>query len=168
LAQFQQQLDALNAGVTVPNFAATRPTSTTLSPAASSSVPAYTCGAFGSNHYTAVINTAGTIGYAKLGFLEECNTPDEITSSCEISATGGKKHSKPGTNTNGGRNCSTDTVFPKSFRGTKGVMKADWGAYNSTGQFAQLAGCVVDGKTAYCKYRTTFRVGHNSYFGWEP
>jgi hypothetical protein len=133
-----------------------------------SGVPAFTCEAFGSNDYTAIIDTGGLRGYTQLGFLEQCNTPDVISSSCEIVARAGRLTGKRGVNTHGGRKCSSDSVVGPNWRGQTGSLTADWGAYNSTGYFAQLGGCIVDGKTAYCRYHTTIRVGRHNYFGLVP
>jgi hypothetical protein len=169
LAQLQQQLNDLNSGLPVPNLATPPSTTaplTALSPPTSTSGPQY-CQAFGSNTFTPRIGSGGTYGYAELGFLQECKTSAKISSSCRILAKVGRSTGKPGENTHGGRNCSTDTVVG-NFRGRKGTVTAAWGGYNETGVFGTLGGCVVDAKSAFCRYSTTFRVGNHSYFGWVP
>jgi hypothetical protein len=62
-----------------------------------------------------------------------------------------------------GVNCSTDTVIGQNARGTKGTVTANWGAFNEGGvPFVGPNGRVVDGTSAFCPYKTTFRFGRKS------
>lgn len=130
----------------------------------------YSCQAFGSNTYTGNIYTGGATGWARLGFLQECNNPrGTISSACDITAKVLWQTKRGATNRAGVR-CSTDAVVGQWPRGKKGSVTVSWGAYNKQGlPFTALhAGCVADGASAICSYKTTFRVGRNSYWGWVP
>jgi hypothetical protein len=138
------------------------------SPAASAATT-YICLAFGSNVYTGNSYTASLTGWATLGFLQQCTNPhNTISSSCTITATvRPPKHTNTGRNNDGGVRCSTDTVVGQNARGTKGAVTANWGAFNEVGvPFVGLRGCIVDGTSAFCAYKTTFRVGRKSRWGW--
>jgi hypothetical protein len=161
LAQLQQQLDALRAGRPIPNFA--RPATVPRSQ------PPDTCGAVGSKRYTPSVGTGGVRGYERLGFLMTCTVPrGSISSACTLTVKAGR-HQNTGNNANGGRNCSTATAVGPNFRRTNGTYNASWGAYNKIQPFAALPGCIADGHSAICDYKTTFRVGdNNKRFGLTP
>ena len=176
LAQLQQQLDAMRAGLPIPNFAmlSAGQVNTLLGSGVSpqalradsrltpSSQPPDTCGAVGSKRYTPSVGTGGLRGYERLGFLMTCTVPrNSISSACTLTAIAGRNQNT-GNNPNGGRNCSTATAVGSNFRRTKGAYKASWGAYNKIQPFVALPGCIADGHSAICGYKTTFRVGDNS------
>ncbi len=179
LAQLQQQLDAMHAGLPIPNFAMLSTGQAILlntllgsdvSPEAlradsqltPSSQPPDTCGAVGSKRYTPSVGTGGLRGYERLGFLMTCTVPrNSISSACTLTAIAGRNQNT-GNNSNGGRNCSTATAVGSDFRRTKGTYEASWGAYNKIQPFVALPGCIADGHSAICAYKTTFRVGDNS------
>lgn len=144
LTELATQLSDLHAGVTVPSYAtppvAGTPTTevgapgTTAAAASSAATPyatpdvVYRCQAFGSNNYTPRINTGGLIGYAQLGFSQNCTNPlGTISSSCDITAKVGRK-SKTSRDNEGGVDCDTDVVVGAYHKGRKGTMSATWGA----------------------------------------
>lgn len=176
LAQLQQQLDAMHAGRPIPDFAmlSAGQVSTLLgsgvpsealradSQLTPSSQPPDTCGAVGSKSYTPSVGTGGVRGYERLGFLMTCTVPrNSISSACTLTAIAGRNRNT-GNNPKGGRNCSTATAVGSNFRRTRGTYLASWGAYNKIQPFVALPGCIADGHSAICDYKTTFRVGDNS------
>lgn len=182
LAELQTQLSDLQAGTTPPAYAvvpsAGTPTTIVGAPgtpgqptlagsAGATPDTVYTCQAFGSNEYTSVINTGGLIGFAHLGFSQGCtNPPGTMSSSCNITGKVGS-NSKTASDNNGGVSCSADVVVGKYHKGRAGTMSATWGGHNEVGvPFIGLSGCVADGTSAFCSYKTGFTVGHNNTWGW--